>query len=258
MYLIDTHTHLYSEEFKDDINLVIEKAIEKNIERMYIPNVDKSTIAPMNLLQKKYPQHIFPMIGIHPCSIKNNYLEELEAVENELKSGENKYYAIGEIGLDLYWDKSFVEEQKIALRKQIAWAKEYNLPIILHCRDAFEPLIEIIESENSKDLKGIFHCFTGDTKDAKRVFDLGGFKIGIGGVATFKNSNLKNTLKEIGLENVVLETDSPYLAPVPYRGKRNESSYIHEIAVFLSEYLSVSLEELSAITSKNALEVLGN
>jgi len=243
MYLIDTHTHLYSEEFQNDINLVIEKALEKNIGRM---------------LQQKYPQHIFPMIGIHPCSIKEDYLEELKAVENELKEAKNKYYAIGEIGMDLYWDKSFVKEQEIALRQQINWAKEYNLPIILHCRDAFEPLIEIVESENSKDLKGIFHCFTGNTQEAKRVFDLEGFKIGVGGVVTFKNSGLKETLKEIGLDNVVLETDAPYLAPVPYRGKRNESSYIHEIAIFLSEYLSVSLEELSAITTKNALEVFGN
>ena len=258
MHFIDTHTHLYSEEFNTDIEKVIENALNNKIERFYIPNVDKSTVQPMLDLKEKFPEHIFPMIGIHPCSIKEDYENELSAVENELENRLSQYVAIGEIGMDLYWDKTFIKEQEIALRKQIEWAKKYKLPIILHCRDAFEELFEIVESENSEDLKGIFHCFTGDDNDAARIEKLGGFKIGIGGVVTFKNSSLKDILKKIGIQNIVLETDAPYLAPVPFRGKRNESAYVLNIAQFIADYLSIPLEKIADITNRNALEIFGD
>jgi TatD DNase family protein len=254
MILTDTHTHLYSSQFQDDRNEMIQRAIDAGVSRFFIPSIDSTYTQKMYDLEVQYPENIFLMMGLHPCYVKENYLEELAHVETEL--AKKKFYAIGEIGMDLFWDKSFVKEQQHAFQHQIQLAKTHKLGINIHCRDAFEETFEVLESEKATDLFGIFHCFTGDLAQAQRAISLG-MKLGIGGVATFKNGKIDQFLNEIDLQHIVLETDSPYLAPVPYRGKRNESSYTVLVAQKLSEIYNLPLEEIARITTENSKVIFG-
>ena len=250
---VDTHTHLFLEQFSDDIDTVMLRAIERDIQRFYLPNIDISTFDDMMGLVRKYPDNVMPLIGLHPCSVKENYEHELAFVDEKARSGE--FFGIGEIGIDLYWDKSFLSAQQESFARQIELAKELALPIIIHCREAFDEIFEVVGGLNDDALFGIFHCFTGDLAQANRIIDYGGFKIGLGGVLTFKNSGLDKTIADVPLEHLVLETDAPYLAPVPYRGKRNESSYLIEVASKLAKIKGVTLERVAEITTDNANEV---
>lgn len=255
MILTDTHTHLYSEQFKDDIDEVVQKAINLGISRFFLPNIDSGYTNALLALVKKYPYNMFPMMGLHPCSVKADYQQELEQVEKMLS--EHQIVAIGEIGIDLYWDKTFFKEQQAAFRHQIRLAKANNLPFVIHCRDAFDAIFEILDEENDENMRGIFHCFTGNLEQAQKIINYGGFKLGIGGVVTFKNAGLDKVVEQINLEHIVLETDAPYLAPVPYRGKRNESAYIIEIATKVANLKQVSIEEVAKITTINSKTVFG-
>jgi len=254
MILTDTHTHLYSEEFDQDRTAMIQRAIDKGVSRFFVPSIDSGYTQKMYELEKQFPDNIFLMMGLHPTYVKENYLEELAHVEKELAG--KKFYAVGEIGIDLFWDKTFLKQQQHAFQHQIQLAKHYKLAINIHCRDAFDEVFEVLESERAPDLFGIFHCFTGDFDQAKRAIDLN-MKLGIGGVATFKNGKIDQFLKEIDLEHIVLETDSPYLAPVPFRGKRNESSYTTLVAEKLAAIYEVPLEEIARITTENSKAVFG-
>jgi len=253
---IDTHTHLFSDQFKDDIDEVIAKAIGRGVERFYLPNVDTDSIAGMYDLSDRYPNNCFPMMGLHPCSVKADFEDKLAILKKEL-DGERTFFGIGEIGLDYHWDLSFKNQQKEALKTQIQWAKKLKLPIILHTRESFDDTLEIVQALNDENLSGIFHCFTGSVEEAKKVFELENFYVGIGGVITFKNSGLAQVVAELPMDKVLLETDSPYLAPTPHRGKRNESTYIPEIAEKVAEAQNLTLEEVAKITSKNALVLFG-
>lgn len=255
MILTDTHTHLYSEQFKDDIDEVVQKAIDLGISRFFLPNIDSGYTNALLALAKKYPDNMFRMMGLHPCSVKADYQQELEHVEKMLSA--HQVVAIGEIGIDLYWDKTFLKEQQAAFRYQIRLAKANNLPFVIHCRDAFDEIFEILDEENDENMRGIFHCFTGNLEQAQKIINYGGFKLGIGGVVTFKNAGLDKVVEQLDLAHLVLETDAPYLAPVPYRGKRNESAYLTEIATKIASLKQVSLEEVASITTKNSIEVFG-
>lgn len=246
---IDTHTHLFLNDFKNDIDNVIKNSIKSNVTKFLLPNIDSKTIDTMLNLTKKYPKICFPTIGIHPCSIKENYKQELKIVEKELEK--NKYYAIGEIGIDLYWDTKYIEEQKEAFEYQINIALKENLPIIIHVRNSFNEIFEILEKIKNKNLKGVFHCFSGDYEQAKKAIKMG-FKLGVGGVVTYKNSNINRFLKNIDLKNIILETDSPYLSPEPYRGKRNDSSNIKIIAKKIAEIYECDINYIAKITTENA------
>ncbi len=226
MIITDTHTHLYSEQFNEDRNAIIKRAIDVGVSRFFIPAIDSTYINAMLDLEKAFPDNIFLMMGLHPTHVKENFEEELAFVKKWLNK--RTFFAVGEIGIDLYWDKSTLKNQQIAFKTQIAWAKEKNLPIIIHCRDAFDEIFEILEEEKDAKLFGIFHCFTGNLEQAKKAISYN-MKLGIGGVVTFKNGKIDQFLQEIDIKNIVLETDSPYLAPAPYRGKRNESSYITKV-----------------------------
>lgn len=252
--LTDTHTHLYSEEFSEDRDLMIQRALSVGVKRFFVPAIDSSYVLSMYELEKNYPEHVFLMCGLHPTYTKANYKEELALVEKQLE--ERKFVAIGEIGIDLYWDKTFLKEQQDSFRHQIKLAKKYKLPIVIHCRDAFEHVFEILEEQKSEDLFGIFHCFTGDFEQAQQAISLN-FKLGIGGVVTFKNGKIDQYLHQIDLKHIVLETDSPYLAPVPYRGKRNESAYVLNVAQKLAELYGKSVDEIAEITTKNSKDVFG-
>lgn len=252
MILTDTHTHLYSEEFDADRNEMIERAIQKGVSRFFVPSIDSSYTQKMYDLENQFPENVFLMMGLHPTYVKENYLEELDHVERELEK--RKFQAIGEIGIDLYWDKTFLKQQQHAFQHQIQLAKKYNLGINIHCRDAFDEVFEVLESEKAEDLFGIFHCFTGNLDQAQRAISLG-MKLGIGGVSTFKNGKIDQFLNEIDLQNIVLETDSPYLAPVPYRGKRNESSYTFLVAEKLATIYNVTIEEIASITTENSKKI---
>ena len=255
MILTDTHTHLYSEECENDRNQMIQRALDQGVSRLFVPSIDSSYTQKMLELQEELPENVFLMMGLHPCYVKpETYLQELNHVEKLLQ--EKKFYAVGEIGIDLYWDKTTLDIQKEAFKFQIQLAKKYQLAINIHCRDAFDEVFEVLESESSEELFGIFHCFTGDFQQAKRAINLG-MKLGIGGVSTFKNGKIDQFLKEIEIENIVLETDSPYLAPVPFRGKRNESSYTMLVAQKLAEIYGLAVEEIAAITTENSKEVFG-
>lgn len=254
LILTDTHTHLYSSQFNEDRNEIILKAIEVGVSRFFIPSIDSTYTQKMYDLESQFPENIFLMMGLHPCYVKENYLEELAHVEAELEK--RKFYAIGEIGIDLFWDKTFLKEQQHAFKHQIQLAKKYNLGINIHCRDAFEETFEVLESEKDDKLFGIFHCFTGDLEQANQAISLG-MKLGIGGVSTFKNGKIDQFLNQIDLQHIVLETDSPYLAPVPFRGKRNESSYTLLVAQKLAEIYKVSVEEIASITTENSKAVFG-
>lgn len=250
---IDTHTHLYSEQFNEDRTEMIRRAIAAGVERMYMPNIDLNSIEGMHALEEQFPGHCFSMMGLHPCSVDANW--ELVLAKMKLLLEKRPYVAVGEIGIDLYWDKTFVEEQKEAFRTQINWAKEFQLPIVIHARDSFPEIYEVLDRENDDRLKGIFHCFTGNEQDVRHILGYGGFSFGIGGVITYKKSDLPEILKHIPLEKLVLETDAPYLPPVPYRGKRNESAYVIHTAEKIAEILELPLSKLEEITTRNALEL---
>jgi len=252
MILTDTHTHLYAEQFDEDRVEAIQRAIDLGISRFFIPAIDSQTTQAMFSLEKQFPKEIFLMMGLHPTHVKENYKEELQHVKQWLDK--RNFYAVGEIGMDLYWDKTFVKQQQEAFKQQILWAKEKNLPIVIHCRDAFDEVFEVLEEMKDEKLYGIFHCFTGNLEQAKKAISYN-MKLGIGGVVTFKNGKIDRFLNEIPLQNIVLETDSPYLAPTPYRGKRNESSYLVNVAEKLATIYQVSLEEIAKITTANSKEI---
>lgn len=254
MILTDTHTHLYSEEFESDRTEMIQRAIDDGVSRFFVPSIDSGYTQKMYDLEEQFPENIFLMVGLHPTYVKENYLEELAHVETELTK--RKFYAIGEIGIDLFWDKSFLKQQQHAFQHQIQLAKKSKLAINIHCRDAFDEVFDILDSEKAPDLFGTFHCFTGDFGQAKRAIDLN-MKLGIGGVATFKNGKIDQFLNEIDLKHIVLETDSPYLAPVPFRGKRNESSYTKLVAEKLASIYQLPIEEIARITTENSKQVFG-
>lgn len=249
MYFIDTHTHLFDEQFHQDIDQVILNAQKAHVKACLLPNVDQETIQPMISLAQKYPNYCLPMIGLHPCSVNENFQEILNKIY--LLLNKYKFWGIGETGLDYYWDKTYIKQQKIALQIQAEWAKEKNLPLILHTRDAMYDTIQIIKNCQNGKLKGIFHCFSGSYEQAKEIIKLG-FYLGIGGVVTYKNTKLPETLSKIPLDYIVLETDSPYLSPVPYRGKRNESAYIPIIAQKLADIYQCSIEKIAEVTTTNA------
>lgn len=254
MILTDTHTHLYSEEFEQDRTEMIQRAIDAGVSRFFIPAIDSSCTAFMYDLEQQHPEYVFLMMGLHPTYVKENYKQELQHVEDEL--AKRKFYAIGEIGIDLYWDKTFLKEQQEAFREQIKLAKQYKLPIVIHCRDAFDEVFEVLEQEKSDDLFGIFHCFTGTYEQALQAISYN-MKLGIGGVVTFKNGKIDQFLNQIELKHIVLETDSPYLAPIPFRGKRNESSYLVNIATKLSQIYDCSVEDIAEITTENSKVIFG-
>ena len=252
MNLIDTHTHLYLNEFKDDLDAVINDAIKNQITKFLLPNINSETTESMMRICKKYPKNCYPMMGIHPCDVKE------ESIENEISHVTEmieryKFIAIGEIGIDLYWDKTTLGLQKDAFRMQIKIAKKHNLPIVIHVRESFNEAIDIVEELNDESLSGVFHCFTGNVQEAQRIIDLKGFYLGIGGVLTFKNSGLDETIRNIDANHLLLETDAPFLAPTPFRGKRNESKYIKNIAEKLSEIHNLSLKDIASITTQNAM-----
>ncbi len=249
--MIDTHCHLYSKEFEADIDQVMEKAIAAGIQRFYMPAIDSSTTDAMLAIEQKYPEAI-SMMGLHPCSVEENYESELLHVTQWLQK--RKFAAIGEVGLDFYWDKTFMAQQYIAFKQQISMALEYSLPVIIHSRNATKETTDVIASYKGTNLKGIFHCFGGSVAEAKEIIGLG-FLLGIGGVVTYKNAGLGEVLREIDLEHIVLETDAPYLAPVPFRGKRNESVYLTQIAEKIAECKNVPLAKVIDITTKNALSI---
>jgi TatD DNase family protein len=252
--ITDTHTHLYSEQFDTDRKAMMERAFDAGIVRFFIPAIDSSYTKRMLDLETEYDEYIFLMMGLHPTSVKENYKEELAHVKQWID--QRNFYAIGEIGIDLYWDKTFLKEQQEAFRIQIQWAKEKKLPIVIHCREAFDEIFEILESEKDPDLFGIFHCFTGTLEQAKKAISYN-MKLGIGGVATFKNGKINTFLNEIDIKHIVLETDAPYLAPTPYRGKRNESSYITEVIHTLVDIYNLNFEEISKITTQNSKDIFG-
>ncbi|PHR73620.1 MAG: hydrolase TatD [Lutibacter sp.] len=252
--ITDTHTHLYSSQFDEDRVEMMQRAFDAGISRFFIPAIDSSYTDAMLDLEKNYPENVFLMMGLHPTSVKENVEEELAHVKEMLDKRD--FYAIGEIGIDLYWDKSFLKQQQDAFRTQIRWAKEKNLPIIIHCRDAFDEIFEVLETEKDDKLFGIFHCFTGTIEQAKRAISFN-MKLGIGGVMTFKNGKIDKFLNEIPIENIVLETDSPYLAPTPFRGKRNESSYITNVIDKLVDVYDLSFEEIAEITTQNSKDIFG-
>ncbi|GAA4269070.1 TatD family hydrolase [Hyunsoonleella aestuarii] len=249
MIITDTHTHLYSEAFDEDRYEMISRALDKGISRFFIPAIDSSYTSSMLQLEKDYPENIFLMMGLHPTHVKENYKEELTHVQDMLSK--HKFYAVGEIGIDLYWDKSTLDIQKHAFKTQIQLAKKHKLPIVIHCREAFDEIFEVLETEKSDDLFGIFHCFTGTLEQAHRAMSYN-MKLGIGGVVTFKNGKIDQFLNQIDLSHIVLETDAPYLSPVPYRGKRNESSYIINVLKKLALLYNLSLEEVAEITTRNS------
>ncbi|HEX9826111.1 MAG TPA: TatD family hydrolase [Flavobacteriaceae bacterium] len=252
MIITDTHTHLYSEAFNEDRQIMIDRAIENNVKRFFVPSIDSTYTQAMFQLEKDFPEHVFLMAGLHPTSVKDNYLEELDHVENVL--AKHKFYAIGEIGIDLYWDTSTLDIQKKAFKHQIRLARQYKLPIVIHCRDAFEEIFKVLEEEQSEELFGIFHCFTGTLEQAHRAMSYN-MKLGIGGVVTFKNGGIDKFMDQIDLKHIVLETDSPYLAPKPYRGKRNESSHIIKVLEKLSELYGISQERIAEITTQNSKDI---
>ncbi|MHC5200897.1 TatD family hydrolase [Myroides sp. LJL119] len=255
MIFTDTHTHLYSDAFNEDRKETINRAIQSGVTRFFIPAIDSSYAQKMYDLENEFPEYVFLMTGLHPTDVKpQTYLQELAFVEQQLE--QRKFYGVGEIGIDLYWDKTTVDIQKQAFQKQIQLAKKFDLPINIHCRDAFNEVFQVLDFEKDDKLRGIFHCFTGDFQQAQQAMSYG-LKLGIGGVATFKNGKIDQFLNKIPLEQIVLETDSPYLAPVPYRGKRNESAYIVNIAEKLSDIYNVSLQEIADQTTANSKAVFG-
>jgi TatD DNase family protein len=254
MILTDTHTHLYAEQFDEDRDQMMKRAFEQGVKRFFVPAIDSSYYQRMFELEQKYTNQVFLMAGLHPTHVGENYRDELQVVEKMLAS--HKFYAVGEIGIDLYWDKSFLDQQLEAFKIQIEWAKIRNMPIVIHCRDAFDEIFSVMDEMNDDNLNGIFHCFTGNEDQANRILNYG-FKLGIGGVVTFKNGGLDKFLSRIDLAHLVLETDAPYLAPTPFRGKRNESSYLSQVLSKLTEIYQLSAVEIAEITTQNSKDVFG-
>ncbi|WP_203256322.1 TatD family hydrolase [Hyunsoonleella ulvae] len=252
MIITDTHTHLYSEAFDEDRHSMIQRAIGLGVSRFFIPAIDSTYTKAMFQLEKDFPEHVFLMMGLHPTHVKDNYKDELKHVEELLSK--RQFYAIGEIGIDLYWDTSTLDIQKEAFKYQIRLAKKYQLPIVIHCRDAFDEIFEVLETEADDNLFGVFHCFTGTIEEAHRAISYN-MKLGIGGVVTFKNGKIDQFLNQIDLRHIVLETDAPYLSPVPYRGKRNESAYITHVLEKLSDIYNVPKRDIAKITTQNSKDV---
>ena len=252
MIYIDTHTHLYLNAFDDDRHEAVKRAIQKGVQYMLLPNIDSGSVEPMHRLCEAFPSNCFPMMGLHPTSVKENWQQELELAEKNLKNG--GYCAVGEVGLDFYWDLTFRKEQETVFRRQIKLALELRLPLVIHSRKSMDEIIMIIKEMNAPGLTGIFHCFSGSPEQARRIVELG-FKLGIGGVVSFPKSKLAATIHQIGIDHLVLETDAPFISPVPYRGKRNESAYIPIIAAHVAEACGITIIEAASITSKNALQV---
>jgi TatD DNase family protein len=254
MMLIDTHTHLYSSQFDVDRNDVIKSAIDNGVHKFLLPNIDLESIDGMNQLVMDYPNKCYPMMGLHPCSVNSDWENVLNKMESYFDSP-NKFIAVGEIGIDLYWDKSFKEEQIKVFEIQINWAKKFNLPIVIHARDSFVEIFNVLDKLEDDSLRGVFHCFTGDENHAKKILEYKNFYLGIGGVVTFKKSGLEEVLKNVPLDKIMLETDSPYLAPTPHRGKRNESGFLPLIALKLSSVYGISENEIAALTTQNAINL---
>ncbi|UBD65242.1 TatD family hydrolase [Bacteroides salyersiae] len=254
--LVDSHSHLFLEEFADDLPQVMQRAREAGVTHIFMPNIDSTTIESLLSVCAAYKEFCFPMIGLHPTSVNENYKKELDIVAGQLASS-NGYVAIGEIGLDLYWDKTFLREQLLAFEKQVEWALEYHLPIVIHTREAFDYIYKVLQPYKETGLTGIFHSFTGTSEEAAKLLDFPGFMIGINGVVTFKKSQLPEVLKEVPLARIVLETDSPYLTPVPNRGKRNESARLKDTLIKVAEIYQESSEVVAEATSENALKVFG-
>lgn len=252
--IIDTHAHLYAEEFSEDQTEVFTRAEAAGVHYFLLPNINSESIPLMEKLLKEQKNTI-PMMGLHPSYVKENWREELKIIETHLFKNPSKYCAVGEIGMDLFWDKTFIEAQKIVFRTQISWAKKLKLPIAIHARDAFDEIFEILDEENDESLKGVFHCFTGSIEQAAKILDYGGFKLGIGGVITYKNSGLTEVLNSVELKHLVLETDAPYLSPTPFRGKRNESAYLSYIIEKISGIYNLSDAIIAEVTSQNATEL---
>ncbi len=252
--IIDTHAHLYAEEFSEDQTEVFTRAAAAGVHYFLLPNINSESIPLMEKLIKEQKNTI-PMMGLHPSYVKENWREELKIIETHLFKNPSKYCAVGEIGMDLFWDKTFIEAQKIVFRTQISWAKKLKLPIAIHARDAFDEIFEILDEENDETLKGVFHCFTGSIEQATKILDYGGFKLGIGGVITYKNSGLTEVLNSVELKHLVVETDAPYLSPAPFRGKRNESAYLSYIIEKISGIYKLSDAIIAEVTSQNAIEL---
>jgi TatD DNase family protein len=249
MYIIDTHTHLYVEEFKNDIAAVIERAGQAGVKKFYLPNIDGDSVIDLLALEEQFPHCCVAMMGLHPCSVKEDYQQELETMQHWISK--RKFAAVGEIGLDYYWDKTFIAEQKLAFHAQIEWALEYDLPIVIHSRDSLQDCIDMVKQHQKGNLKGIFHCFGGSIEEAKQIMGLN-FLMGIGGVVTYKKSGLADVLKQIPLSSIVLETDAPYLTPVPFRGKRNEPAYLEYVIKAIAESKGLSKDEVIEQTTLNA------
>ena len=254
--LVDSHSHLFLEEFADDLPQVMQRAREAGVTHIFMPNIDSTTIESLLSVCAAYKEFCFPMIGLHPTSVNKNYKKELDIVAGQLASS-NGYVAIGEIGLDLYWDKTFLREQLLAFEKQVEWALEYHLPIVIHTREAFDYIYKVLQPYKETGLTGIFHSFTGTSEEAAKLLDFPGFMIGINGVVTFKKSQLPEVLKDVPVAHSVLETDSPYLTPVPNRGKRNESARLKDTLIKVAEIYRESPEVVAEATSENALKVFG-
>ena len=252
--LIDTHSHIYSEDFNGDIDEILQNAYNNDVKKIVLPNIDSGTIKRLLDLSNSYPHICYPLMGLHPGSVSKDYKEELSAVEYWLDK--HKFYGIGEIGIDLYWDTTFLKEQQEAFRYQIKLAKSFQLPIVVHVRESFNEVYSIVKEEQEGNLKGIFHCFTGNVEEANKIIDQG-FLLGIGGVVTFKNSNLNKTLQQVNVKHLVLETDAPYLSPEPKRGKRNEASNLVYVAKKLAEIYGMSFKEIADITTMNARSLYG-
>ncbi len=252
MQFIDTHAHIYSHQFQNDRKEMLMRTFEAGVQKILMPNVDSESIEGMLALERDYPQQCFPMMGLHPCSVNQDFEQELKIVENWLS--QRKFVAVGEMGIDLYWDKTFFEQQKEAFRIQAGWAKQYHLPLVIHSRESIKEVINLLGELADRDLFGVLHCFTGTLEDAQRLISMN-FKLGIGGVVTYKNGGLEPVIRELDLEHLVLETDSPYLAPVPYRGKRNETSYVPIIAQRIAHIKGISLEEVAEKTTETAIQL---
>ena len=252
--MIDTHSHIFEPDFDDDLPEVIARAKETGVEKIFMPNIDETTVGPMLEVCRQYPDYCYPMLGFHPTSVDEGAYNKVKALKSRLVEG-HPYIAIGEVGLDLYWDKTYLKEQKEVLEEQIQWALEWDLPLVIHCRDAFPELFQVLRPYKDTPLAGIFHSFTGTVEEAEELLGYSRFMVGVNGVVTFKKSTLPETLKLIPLNRLVLETDSPYLAPVPFRGKRNESSYVKRVAVKLAELYEVGIGEVERQTTENALKV---
>jgi len=252
---VDTHCHLYHKQFDADRNEMVRRALDAGVRQLMLPNIDMESVAAMHALADTFPDVCLPMMGLHPCSVGEYPAKDLAEVERLLHTG--RYHAVGEIGIDLYWDKTWLAQQREAFRLQVLWAKELALPVVIHCRESFEETMAIVEAENGPDLRGVFHCFTGTPDQAQRIIALGGFMLGIGGVITYPKGGLFETMQVVGPEHCVLETDAPYLAPVPHRGKKNESSYLPVIAQKIADLHGTTLENVAATTTENAQRIFG-